>query len=911
MFDGFNSIPVEYIDTIKTVLSPLFGIENGRFLFSGTCENIKQLLPDGIVAKQSNEILRFQRNDVEEYLKNLSLEVTSEDADIVFDLSGKGLARKLAILTEKLQKEGVDKIQAYYSEMIEDFYEEDYRWIEDQEDRNLNLLMALLAFSERPLNRKIVANTLNLSEEATSTLIEHCEDYVKEENEILALRSDDFRKYLRVRLLRLKTDIELLQIDAIEKYGDFEEKFVYLPALYKHVNNKNALVGYLTSENVQHYLEKKESQAALNEQCEYGYRACNDFETQAAAYFRFAINRSVSREIEKNELYDSEIEALIAIGDDEKAFDLTQNVFLLEERLKCLLIIAQASKQLSDTMNEEINTQIDVLSDAIDYIHIPDKALELAKLMMPVNMEKALDIIDKVASVTKDHQQIDRLYTAISMSYNNEGKTDESNVTNADIVSTKIADDRLRKMATVMKSIMKTSTSAQVVAKMRELPTPSSQLYFLSFWIPDHNVREDIADAVLYAVKLVIDTSATSMPKVSFLRQFCKPLPRMKDEQVRTVVGMLDAVVANIKYPTIDYVKLVILVISAIAKFDKKEAQNRLQNLYLEILELKDMALQAHCKALLLRSYEQLGDKKDIEDCLLPAFELQDEILNDVLGVLKNSAYHLMVVDGPIKALVCVAPSFVKEVISKINTKERQDRAYLMAATEYVRQADIKKFDWKYFLYLFNKVSYDKTELYKPLYDLVNKIVEVKNMDLRLLEEVKTYYNQLKKVEQADALCYFLASLYVWLNKYYKDMDFQQKLKNDLEEAWEKINYPWLKINTGYEIAKVLSKISMKTEANEYVHKATNIRKRMLLSSSSCLAAYSESQNLYAHSFGILIRLKLCTKDDFEQFKSLMDYEDSDGESIIMWSRVALEYYGVNDITQFDYIMNTYVSKNP
>ena len=112
----------------------------------------------------------------------------------------------------------------------------------------------------------------------------------------------------------------------------------------------------------------------------------------------------------------------MAIGDYDKAYSLTQNVFLMEEKLKCLLVIALAGKHLSDEMHEEIDRQIDNLTDTIHFEHIPDKAIELVKLMLPIKMEQALEIIDRVAKVTQDRQQIDRLYTAISITFNNEGK---------------------------------------------------------------------------------------------------------------------------------------------------------------------------------------------------------------------------------------------------------------------------------------------------------------------------------------------------------------------------------------------------------------------------------------------------------------------------------------------------------
>ena len=919
VFDGFDNLPVVFVDGVRSVLAPLFSVESARFIFSGSAQNLKQLMPDGIEPKQTNELFKFQKNDVEGFLKEVDPKLEQDDMDMVYDLCKKGNARLLTILTKKLENHGMEKVRSYYQYDEDDFYAEDFDWIEEQK-REVQQLMALLAFCEIPMNRQMVRKTLKLTDEATVGLLEQCGNYVEEGVEgTIALRSDDFRKYLRDRLSGLKNEIELLLIDVIEKSTDMGEQFVYLPALYKHVKDNRQLVDYLTSDNVQHYLVEQQSQAALNAQCEYGYNACTDFETQAAAYFRFAINRSVSREIEKNELSDTEIEALIAVGEDEKAYGLTQGVFLMEERLKCLLIIAQSGRHQSESMRKEIDRQIEVLAGAIKFEYIPDKALELAKLMLPVKMEKALEIIDRVAKVTKDRQQIDRLYTAISISFNNEGKTDDNMTQRADIANSKIEDDGLRKMATVMRTIMKESTAAQVVAKMKELPA-SSQLYFLRFWIPDHKGLADIGEAVEYAVRLVIDTSLTMMPKVTLLKAYCKPLPDMKEEQVRKVVTLIDAVVANIKFPTVEYVRLMILVVSAVVKYDEAGAKGRLEDLYFEIDELKDKALQAHCKALLLRNYDKLGDK--IDEWVMSERELVKDILKDITEVLGSSAYHLKVVEGPIAALVCTSEDFVKKVVAMMNTAERQSRAYLRAALEYVWQMDVKRLDLNYFERLFKQITYDTTDLHRPVLELVNKVTEVKDGDKNLLKQVYRHYGLLKEVEQADAMCYLFSTLYVWLSKYYAATDkveytadadtveeFKTKVKADLEWAWNRISVPSVKVDTGYQIARVLSQISLKNEANEYADKAAEVRKGQCLSSVSCLTAYTMSFGLYAHSLGILIRSGLCKDEDIDEFKRLMEYDGNEVDSIILWSRVALEFYGVNDIERFNSIMNRFVTK--
>lgn len=164
--------------------------------------------------------------------------------------------------------------------------------------------------------------------------------------------------------------------------------------------------------------------------------------------------------------------------------------------------------------------------------------------------------------------------------------------------------------------------------------------------------------------------------------------------------------------------------------------------------------------------------------------------------MLKNSAYHLKVVEGPIVALVCTEEDFVKAVIEKMNTVERQSRAYLRAALEYVWQKDVKCLDWSYFIRLFSQISYDTTDRYKPVLELVNKVTEVKDGDKSLLMKVYKHYPKLKQVEQADVMCYIFSMLYVLLSKYYAGIDlvedtaeadnvngFKAIVKADLERA--------------------------------------------------------------------------------------------------------------------------------
>lgn len=170
VFDGFDNLPVVFVDGIRSVLAPLFSVSNARFIFSGDAQNLKQLLPEGTVIKQTNELLKFQENDVDGYLRDVAPYMEAEDKSIFYNLCKKGNARLLTILTAKLQKYGVQKIRDFYQYGVDDFYAEDYEWIEAREG-NVQKLMALLAFCEIPLNRQMVRKTLNLSNDDVNGLL--------------------------------------------------------------------------------------------------------------------------------------------------------------------------------------------------------------------------------------------------------------------------------------------------------------------------------------------------------------------------------------------------------------------------------------------------------------------------------------------------------------------------------------------------------------------------------------------------------------------------------------------------------------------------------------------------------------------------------------------------------------------
>lgn len=908
IFDGFDRFTDGSKESIRNFLKNIYNIQNARFLFSGQIDKVKELLPN-TETLMSYQILRFEKDAVLDYVKKIIPNMSEAEAEIFWSLS-KGNAERLScILDIYTRKKSMDIINELDRRCDENLYISDYKYIENCSLEKGKFFLALITLSEIPIHKNIITSVLDINKEEYQSIIDYFTNYVISAEDYPQINNRSLRKYLyRTMDSGVREETENLLITILETEKP-EETFYSLPSLYRSTDRQHELVKYLTSEKVQEFLEKRRSQSAINEQCDYG-RDASSATNQADVYFRFAVTRSASREIEQNELAETELLALLAVGDVETAYNLSQNVFLLEERLKCLLLIAQRKDILPTDMVEDVLEQITELVNSINFAYIPDKAIDLAQLLLPINFYQALSIIDQIAKVTSDRQRIDKLYTMFSLAYNEEGDGNLGDVAKADIVATRITDEKLRTLSQTMKGIFCELTVAQLLVEIEKLPTDSNKLYFLQFWIPEHKNIDNVGDVILYAVKLIIQASDISTPKVSLLKEYCKPLSSVSKDIIEEIIIKLDAITEYIKYPTIDYVELQLLVIEALSKYDKQRAYSKLEDLYLEISEYQDIDIMIHAKSLLLANYDKLGTPKEMQDVLMPSFQLQKEIEENILKQFEHSAYHMKVIEGVIKALICTYPSLIDTVVPSMNTEARRSRAYLLAASVYAEKEHIDTFDANRFLKYVNAVKYDLSDIGTPLKTIIRRLTIWKKDDKKIFSIMKKLSSVFDIIENISIKCYVLSKVYIWGAKHYPTDTFFQYIKNNLDNTWENIDSPWLKVIIGYEIAKSLSVLSLKQESHEYIKKTNQYRNEQILPNFSCVRAVHASLSMYVHSLGILIRSGLSTEDDMGRFRNILSHYESNGETIVLWGNLALEYYVSGNKEKFSNIVRLYIDKD-
>lgn len=909
VFDGFDHIPIEKRESVKRFLERMYW-NSCKFIFAGKKNDIKQYVPSTSKLSISEyEIISFGDADVKDYFRRSLPDISDSDLDTLCQITrGKGCRMEI-VLHRYVAKGKLKELLDSDATGSSDLYDEDFNHVFGENDKLTFELFAMLVYTDFPLQIAVAAAILSISQTKILNLIDRYQEFIQiTQNDVCFIKQEGFHKYLKNKLKVFKQDMELKILRVIQEPQYVEAHASFIPPLMKTLHLTDKLVTFLSKDNIQKYLVKQRSQAALNEQCEFGYDACkNAPEKYAATLFRFALNKSMSREIEMNELWDNELEALLATGHTEQALALSQNVYLSEERLKSYLLIARKQELLSASDYEMLKENIDQLVSTIQFEKIPSKSVELAKLLLPIDYEAAIAVVDRVAKANKETVNTDRVYTLMSlMSNKTDGET--GNVTNFDLVSAKIEDDELRTFAHAAKQLFADVSVDYFLEELSKLPSNSRKLHLLQIWLPEHENKEHIGKAVLEAIQLIVAVSDTDMPKAKILNSVCHSMSKMTHEEMKKAMTYIDSISETIKYPTFDYVDAELTIIEATKDVLPEESKSHLEYLYLYIQELSDESVRVACLSKLLGRFEYLGKKVETEKTLgTSTVELRQEIIKIIRHLLTETAYHLKVIEEPIKALVCDYTTMIDELISHVNTNERKKKAYSLAACQYLLKQKEEKIKLNDFFQLVSKSDnvYDNRE--SPL-DLLSYMLygADKINHQAYLPILKANFHYFENLENPSKKVIILMRLYLWMLKNFPEDGFANRIKTLVLDNWKSIEMLKARIECGFFLAKNFAKVS-KEDAEAILKKCNSMKAECFLASSSCVKAYDIALELYCRSMSLSIRYGIC--DDGKQIKLFADDIDSQlskGEQAIVWANIALEYYLANDINQFNNLCGKY-----
>ena len=902
VFDGFEEVPAEYIPGLRQLFDKLpWGFAN--FLFSGEYAALNQLFPSGkksIKFETANKLLPFSKPRVQAFFKYLDASLSDSDIDELFDIC-RGYADKISVLRSLfLKNQSFSQILRDKDSYSESIYFSEISRLEEVGDELSFILLAVIAFTDVQPTVNFIKSVLDITEDEVVKLIGENSDFIYiDDRGVLMYRSEALFKYMRGYLAKYQHRVEM-RLLAVYESNEALYAGALLP-LYKKLHRNESMIRLLSDSIIQENLDQSRSQASLNVQCDFGYEASSADESFLGDALRFAVLRSTSRQIELNELWDYEAEALVVQGKIDEAIELTERIYLKEERLKSLAIIAKKAKGLSHEKKDTIKLAIHKLAQAIPFEKIPNKSLELARLLLDVDLQMSMEIIERLVNDEKNNLSLDSIYAMLSLSLkeNYLSDTDVTDTNRYEQVKARIQDSEIRKMTDAMSLLFSKVSAEKVLQTARELASDTQRIYFLMFWIPGHREKEGIEQIVLYALGLVVANSNIDLPRTNIVLGLCKALPFFCNlEDVEKARQMLESIETDIKTPTFTFIQVKLLLIEALAKFDKSKAYTALEDVYLYVEELTDTSISIDCLSLLLSSYDRLGDKKYLEKHLASQNELLGLIKQRLSDTFAYTAYHFNIVKTPIRYLVVDYPSFISDIVPKMNTESRRTKAYVYGAREYIRRCPIGLIKWNYLDGLLSNIKFRKDDIEVPVTELTLKISRSTYSD-DLLTEIKKRQSLFCSLQNENSRCHLLAELYVWVKKGNPNEGFADYLLKQLFSCWQTIESVQEKIAVGFHLVTIITPCDQSV-GEEVLNSTLALKEQAVFSSSSCMDALDESLDLYTRSIGIMIKEGLCDEQVLERYKNELDRLDDVGTRIISWCKVALEFYIMNNKKEFD-----------
>ena len=890
IFDGFDDIPTEHKENICKLVEKLQW-EKAHFLLSGKKEQIKGLFRQSKKRSISEvPLLRFSEADTNEYFSRVNPDLSKEHLYELYKISRGNASRMNDLRVKFLCNDRLEELMKADIDANSDLNQEDYESICEDDDPAVIPLFALLTYAEFEFNVDFVAQVLELTSDEVKALAERYTDYILiKDNGIICLRSVVFRKYLCERLQDNKRDVELRQIRVLEGMKVGDGYAMALPSLYKSAGLNDSLIKYLNADNVQTILAEGHSQAVLNVQCRFGFEACAAVPTKhLSSRFRYSLNKAASREIERNELWDYEISALIAVGQHAKALALAHTVYLSEERLKCYLLIARKPSGLSHDDQAVLKDNIRQLVEEIDFEDIPDKSMELAKLLLPIDYKAAIGIVDRINKAHQEDINTDKVFSQFSLFEPIDPEEDEAR---RDLARSRIQDTGLREFVDATENLFKRDDVETFLNELKRLPNYAQQLRLLRYWLPAHKDKQGVGKVVLEALRLIVADSDTDMPKARELNDIVILMRTMNKEQMEEGLRYINSLGDTIMRPTSDYVDVMLTIIEGIRDVLPEKSKTLLEELYIFVDDLKDEGMWLTCTAKLLGHFDRLGDPHIVSETIGTKDQLRSELNEKASQLFLATAYHMKIVEGPISALVCTEPELIETLIAQVNTAGRRSRAFSYAAEQYLVHVEPERLNLDYFFSLLTKADIKRGDCNKPLTILTNKLLTGEKYNHEsLLPFVKTHIRFVDRLEDEWLQCTICMRLYRWAVRHFPEDPFVDDVKDRMLSWWDTINQRQEKIELGFQIAKILARRS-KDEAENMIARCSELRHQSLLTSFSCVEAFYNCQSLYVNSLITLISRGICEEQTLQAFKDDENDLVSESERACIWGKIALAYH--------------------
>jgi hypothetical protein len=534
ILDGLSEIPRTQTSVLTDILDLLpFGSNWCRFVLSGESKQLALDLPKGLEAKPFT-LPTFNFDETVKYFTDCQAHI--DFLEEIYKTS-KGVPGHLASVRRLLQS-GVaeDTILEELHTKLPQLFELEWAAV-DKRNEVLCLALAILAHDRRSHSIDELARLLDVANGEVETMFTKLQFIeIDEAKSSVSYVSESFRRFAADRLHGLAQRVSDLLIDYLLRAPASDEALTYLPGYLEQAGKRTELLSYLSPERLVQMLERSQSRALVRQKADLGVETSQWLGRDPDLY-RFSLQESIISGFDAGGARRSEIQALLALGDQDAALSLAQTANPRETQLYLLALVARRQAQTNGTAEAELVERIRLVYRQVDPRAMGDQAPEVAEALLPTVPDLAIDLVEKAT----DTDDLDFALAHLSAAAVDSRKGEVSDHSASDQIRVRIKDPKARRHEAEMSLVFGGYSAQQVISEVEaKIHNVSDQVYLLRTWTAHNYRRHDAGSVVEYALNLSIRTTAYS-PTARGLRELASPLPYLEDLDL-TRVKSLDVV---------------------------------------------------------------------------------------------------------------------------------------------------------------------------------------------------------------------------------------------------------------------------------------------------------------------------------------------------------------------------------
>lgn len=906
VLDGLDQIEKSDLELILSVLHNLpWGVNNFFFIVSGDREKLKSILPEAAIKKAKT--FRVPRFSPEETSKFFGFDNdTNKEFILEINNTWKGHPERLSQV-KRILDSGIN---------IEDFLQKDdinekndlfeVEWnrssVRDLDfNHDIIKLLSIVALDDNTRSISRICDIIKTTNEETLKSLVSEVSFLVIKNGEISFVSTSFRSFAAKKLLKYEGKVSSL---LIEFFTDQEgiDSVLNLPTLFEKKQEWENIIDILTIDNLSLIISNSKSFADINKQINSGFKASTSLKKSYNDVLKFSLYRSSIKGLQSSDTRDSEIEAFIALDKQEEAFSIISNAVLKEDRLKMMISFVKESKIRKKNFDNSVVDEIKELLTEIDSEYLKENVVDIVVGLAYFLPENAVQLIEKVSGNKSEKGSLEWLQSYIAMIIS-KSKSDESIKINSD-GEDNLVNDFIDKFSKSIGFGINELHEDEIIEAISKIENISDRLYMIRAWIKKNKRASKIHSIVEFAINLLLQNSSIVKPSTTMLLDIVSPLNYIQDnETVISLVKRLDDLIISINSPTVDRIRLQILIIESLYKIDLEDANHRILDLYSFIESITDYSLKveviAHCWALVYKIEADIGDK----DFILDKGFVKNEILKAIEKLLQSTSDHYIEIENTIEVLAKIDLDFALFVSQMLNTVERRSYAILKCVETYV-EIGIKNWNVNLLIDAVSLIDID-TICTKAIVSIFDSAYEQRLETKNNRYIVKDLLPLINTTLGNSIKCYLLTKSILLLRlepdqkltitpKYDKLID---KLKKFQLDFWNKIDSPWEKITVGYKMASQLAEYDY-TLALEYFTKAK-------IQAQDCIIDNRTHASAFIHSVKLLIRVfaGMLEKDrnySYERITGLINHIPSYFDQVELWSELAIRAYfaGAKNVTE-------------